>query len=108
MTLDPPLALLLGVAGGLLQYLMRQFASIQDRWYHLVAVGFALGLYVLVTPDWLSGDWRAATIRGIVWLAERLPTIWGGSFIVSNGAKAVASRWPGAENGLAIPMTNSK
>ena len=108
MMVDPPLALLLGVTGGILQYLMRQFQGVQERWYHLVAVVLTFGLYVLVRPDWASGEWREATIRGVVWMAERLPSVWGGSFIVSGAAKAAVAKWPSAAGSLAVPATDSK
>ena len=108
MTLDPPLALLLGVAGGVLQYAMRQFQNVQERWYHLAAVGLCFGLYVLVTPGWADGPWRESTVRAIVWLAERVPSIWGGSFIVSGAAKAVTNRWPATAGSVLVPSTDSK
>lgn len=106
MQLDPPLALLLGVAGGLLQYI-RQFARVPDWVYHLLAVGLTFGLYVLVTPTWATGEWRDVVIRSISWLAERVPTVWGGTFVVSNAAKYVAGRNGGASSPL-VPLTDSK
>ncbi len=106
MILDPPLALLLGVAGGLLQYFVRQFEALPEWVYHVLAVAICASLYVLVTPDWSAGNWRDVIIRGVVWLAERVPTVWGGTFVVSNAAKTVASRR--GSSSLLVPMTNSK
>jgi hypothetical protein len=107
MTLDPPLALLLAVAGGLLQYLVRQFDKMPDWAYHSFAILIGFGLYVTVTPGWEQGPWRDVLVRTVVWLAERVPTIWGGTFVVSNAAKAVAAGNNRASS-LLVPVSNSK
>lgn len=108
MVLDPPLALLLTVTGGLLQYFVRQFDRLPEWVYHLAAVGLSFGLYVVVAPDWNDGPWREVLIRAVTWLAERVPTVWGGTFAVSTAAKTVASwRKNGADN-VMVPVTNSK
>lgn len=104
MMVDPPLALLLGVTGGILQYAVRQFDSLPEWVYHVAAVGLTFALYILVTPDWNHGEWRGVVINAVAWLAERVPTVWGGTFVVSNAAKALASH----SSSLAIPLTNSK
>lgn len=106
MLLDPPLALLLGVTGGLLQYAVRQFDRMPEWTYHVAAVGLCFGLYVLVTPGWAAGEWRQVTINAVTWLAERVPTVWGGTFIASTSAKALASKFGSAS--LAVPLSNSK
>lgn len=111
MMVDPPLALLLGVTGGILQYAVRQFDSLPEWVYHVAAVGLCFGLYVLVTPGWNAGEWRPVVINAVAWLAERVPTIWGGTFVVSNAAKAIATAR--ADNGktsdtFMVPVTNSK
>ena len=108
MILDPPLALLLGVTGGLLQYAVRQFDSLPDWVYHAAAVGLTFGLYVLVTPDWTSGGWREVVINAVTWLAERVPTVWGGTFITSKTASAVAARRKSGADTVLVPVTNSK
>ena len=108
MILDPPLALLLGVTGGVLQYAVRQFDRLPEWVYHVAAVGLCFALYVVVTPGWNQGEWRQVTINAVVWLAERVPTVWGGTFMVSNAAKLVASRKSGSESSLAVPLTDSK
>jgi hypothetical protein len=108
MVLDPPLALLLGVTGGVLQYAVRQFDNLPEWVYHVAAVGLCFVLYVVVTPEWNSGEWRQVTINAVVWLAERVPTVWGGTFMVSNAAKMVAARKAGSEASLAVPLTDSK
>jgi hypothetical protein len=108
MILDPPLALLLGVAGGVLQYAVRQFDRLPEWVYHAAAVGLCFGLYVLITPGWNAGGWREVTINAVTWLAERVPTVWGGTFAVSNAAKLVASRNGRAAGNLLVPVTNSK
>lgn len=107
MILDPPLALLLGVTGGVLQYAVRQFDGLPEWLYHVAAVGLCFALYVIVTPEWNSGEWRAVTINAVTWLAERVPTVWGGTFMVSNAAKLVAGR-TGSARSLAVPLTDSK
>ena len=108
MILDPPLALLLGVAGGVLQYAVRQFDRLPEWVYHSAAVALCFGLYVVVTPDWSVGPWREVLIRSVTWLAERVPTVWGGTFAVSTAAKQVASwRKKGADT-VMVPVTNSK
>lgn len=107
MMLDPPLALLLGVAGGLLQFLVRQFEGLPEWLYHGLAVLVGFTLYVVVTPTWQDGPWRDVVIRTVVWLAERVPTIWGGTFVVSNTAKAIAAGG-GRASSLLVPVSNSK
>lgn len=106
--IDPPLALLLGVTGGLLQYAVRQFDGVPEWVYHGLAVALCFGLYVLVTPTWAQGEWRAVTINAVAWLAERVPTVWGGTFITSVSAKALASRVRGSTSNMLLPVTNSK
>jgi hypothetical protein len=106
--LDPPLALLLGVAGGVLQYAVRQFDRLPEWAYHLAAVAVCFALYVMVTPEWSAGGWREIVINAVTWLAERVPTVWGGTFMVSNAAKLVSARNPYAERSLLVPQTNSK
>ena len=108
MILEPPLALLLGVTGGLLQYAVRQFDHSPEYLYHGLAVGLCFGLYILVTPGWNVGEWREVTINAVVWLAERVPTVWGGTFITSTSAKALAARLGGGTGNLLLPVTNSK
>jgi hypothetical protein len=108
LNLDPPLALLLGVTGGVLQYAIRQFDHLPEWVYHLAAVGLCFVLYVLVTPAWNQGEWRGVVINAVTWLAERVPTVWGGTFLVSNAAKAVAGRNGGAAGNMMVPVTNSK
>jgi len=109
MQLDAPLGLLLAVAGFLLQYFMRQFSKVPERFYHLAAVVLCLGVYLLSTPTWNEGTWREVTIRAISWLAEKVPAVWGGTFIGSNVAKANAAANPGSEaRSLLVPVTDSK
>jgi hypothetical protein len=108
MLLDPPLALLLGVAGGVLQYAVRQFDRMPEWVYHAAAVALCFALYVVVTPGWASGGWREVVINAVTWLAERVPTVWGGTFMVSNAAKLVSARSAGSQRSLAVPLTNSK
>lgn len=108
MSLDPPLALLLGVTGGLLQYAVRQFDRAPEWLYHALAVGLTFGLYVVVTPGWHEGEWRPVLINAVAWLAERVPTVWGGTFITSASAKAVAARRHPGSNSVLVPVTNSK
>ena len=108
MTLDPPLALLLAVVGGLLQYGVRQFDRLPDWLYHAAAVGLTFGLYVLVTPGWADGEWREVVIKAVSWLAERVPTVWGGTFVTSKTASAIAARRKGGSDSVMVPVTNSK
>lgn len=106
MILDPPLALLLGVTGGVLQYAVRQFDRMPEWSYHVAAVGLCFGLYVLVTPGWSEGEWRQVVINAVTWLAERVPTVWGGTFITSTSAKALASKL--GSHSVMVPVSNSK
>ena len=106
MLIDPPLPLLLGVTGGLLQYAVRQFDRAPEWLYHGLAVALCFGLYVLVNPSWNQGEWREVTINAVAWLAERVPTVWGGTFITAVSAKALASK-VGSES-MAVPVSNSK
>ena len=90
---------LLMAAGALLQWL-RQFQKFPEWGYHIIAVALAMVAYALVTPV-VDNHFRIWTLDALRWLSVGggLATIWGGTFIASNAAKA----------GVAVvPMTNSK
>lgn len=101
---------LMVAAGGTLQWL-RQFKAFREEWYHAIAVALGVGAFWLVTP-YAASSWRAWWISCIDFLTVGgggLALIWGGTFIVSNGAKAVAASNPEAGvNSVVLPLTNSK
>lgn len=101
---------LMVAAGGVLQW-VRQFKRFPEWGYHVVAVTLGAAAYWLVAPMDPS-SWRAWIISCIDFLTVGgggLALIWGGTFIASNGAKAIAEAHPSAAaNSLAVPLTNSK
>lgn len=87
----------MAILGGLLQFL-RGYAKFPEWGYHVVAVLLAGFGYVLFNQLDLS-DWRAVIIRGLVGVSGLVASLYGGTFLASNSAKA----------GVAfIPVTNSK
>jgi len=99
---------LMMACGGVLQW-ARQFKAFREWQYHIIAVALASGAYWLVTP--FAGDWRHYVLSGIQFLTigGGLAVIYGGTFIASNGAKAVAAANPGSgTDSVAVPVTNSK
>lgn len=106
MNVQDALAVLLPVAGGLLQFFVRQFQKVPELVYHLIAFGLALGVYGLVTDNPFAGGTRAGILAVILWMAQHLPAVWGGTFVVSNVAKTVSA--DAAKGNLFIPLTNSK
>jgi hypothetical protein len=105
-------ALLLGIAGGLLQFLMRQFKNVSDIWYQTVAVALTLGCFWLVVRDWPLKDPRDSAIVLILWVSGHLLAVWGGTFGVSSASKAAAAKAEAAgksvANNLLLPLTDSK
>lgn len=92
-------------AGILMQFAMRQFKGVSDVWYHVMAVTLCVGAYLL-TAD-LTMSWRIETIRLLTWLPDHLPTVWGGTFAMSNLAKAGNTALP-ESMGKIMPVTDSR
>lgn len=103
------LPVLMTAAGGVLQWL-RQFKTFREWHYHVIAVVLGVSAYWLVNP--FGPDVRIWALSCIEFLSVGggMALIWGGTFIVSNGARAVAaSSLPDAvTNSVAVPVTNSK
>jgi len=101
---------LMVAAGGMLQW-FRQFSAFREQYYHLVAVALGVLAFWLVTP-YTGGDWRGWWLSCIDFLTVGgggLALIYGGTFLVSNGAKAAAAANPSAAaNNIGLPLTNSK
>jgi hypothetical protein len=119
--LDQASGLLLGIAGGVLQFAMRQFSGVKDRWYILVAVGLTFLCFALVVRNWPRPDWRDSAIVMVLWIAGHLTAVAGGTFLTSMSAHAAAdhsnakaaTRDPGgsadaAATNIMMPVTNSK
>jgi hypothetical protein len=98
------LPVLLAIAGGALQFLMRQFKGVPEWTFYLVATGLAFGAYFLVHDvAWT----RASIVALIIWLAGAIPAVLGGTFLASSGAKGAASVMDASKNPL-LPLTDSK
>jgi len=102
--LEASLPTLLAIAGGALQYLIRQFKGVPEVVYHLAAVLLAAGAYFLVHD---MPQNRETLIRFILWMSGGVATVWGGTFGVSSAAKRVVESGANSEHML-IPLTNSK
>ena len=99
---------LMVAAGGVLQW-FRQFKMFREQYYHLIAVGLGIGAFWLVTP--YTGEWRTWWLQCLDFLTiggGGLAMIYGGTFLVSNTAKAVAAANPAAASTVAVPVTDSK
>lgn len=96
---------LLPIAGMALQFAMRQFKGVNDGWYHVVAVGLTAACYLLTME--LSPSWRLEIVRFLVWIPENLPLVWGGTFLMSNMARAGSTSLP-ATMAKAMPVTDSR
>lgn len=94
---------LLMASGALLQW-FRQFQRFPEWGYHVIAVVFAVTAYALVTPMEDVGV-RVWTLDALQWLSigGGLATIYGGTFLASNAAKAAPS-----SSSILIPKTDSK
>lgn len=110
--LDAALPILLGVAGSLLQFIMRQFEKVGDAWYHLAAVGLTAMCFILTVRDWPHPDWRDSAVVLIVWVAGHLLSVYGGTFITSNAARKAAEAAEAKGVNVAgnpfVPVTSSK
>lgn len=100
---------LLMAAGAILQFAMRQFQSVKDRYYYPVAILLALGAYAFVTPL-VGGHVRVWFLDFSDWLTVGggLAMVCGGTFIVSGAAKKIAAAKPALANKLLVPLTDSK
>lgn len=88
---------IMAIFGACLQW-ARGFKKFTEFQYHVIAVVLAFGGYILFNPITLT-DWRTATIQAIIGTAGNATSLWGGTFLASNSAKA----------GLAVfPVTDSK
>lgn len=76
----------MAILGALLQY-YRGFKSLPEWGYHVAAVGLATIGYVLFTDIGL-GNWKTATVRAIIGISGLTVSVWGGTFVASNSAKA--------------------
>jgi len=108
MNPDTMLPIVLAVCGVLLQFVVRQFGSVKEVWYHGIAASLAFGAYVLMTPTWLTGDWRVVTLNLLMWMTTHLPSVWGGTFAMSGLSKAIVARMPGSSGSVFVPVTDSK
>lgn len=91
-------------AGVIMQFAMRRFKGVSDVWYHVLAVVLCVGAYLLTTEMTLS--WRIEVLRLLSWLPDHLPTVWGGTFAMSNLAKAGSTTLPEPMAKL-MPVTDS-
>ena len=97
--------LLIG-SGGLMQFL-RAAKDFPEWAYHVAAVLCCTLAYFLTTPLGQSpADFRIAVVHFLVWLPDNLPLVWGGTFAISNAAKAAATRVDSSHP--LVPVTNSK
>jgi len=80
----------------------------REEYYHVIAVVLGVGAFLLVTP-FEPNAWRVWWLSCVEFLSVGggLPIIYGGTFIASNGAKAIAAANPTANN-IALPVTDSK
>lgn len=109
--IDPTTALplLLPVAGAIFQFTIRQFKSVPDPIFYLIAVSLATGVYAIVTPSLECADWRNCIVDYLAWMAVHFTSLVGGTALASNAAKGVAASNPKlAANNVFIPLTNSK
>ena len=87
----------LAILGALMQY-ARGHARFPEWAYHLSAALLALLGYALFAQV-MYPDWRETVIRGLVGVSGSILSVWGGTFVASNSAKA----------GVPVfPVTNSK
>ena len=87
----------MAIFGAILQY-FRAWKSFSEPVYHATAIVLAAAGYVLFNPL-PSGDWRSEAVKAIIGISGLTISIWGGTFVASNSAKA----------GITVfPMTNSK
>jgi hypothetical protein len=99
--------LLLG-AGVALQFLMRQFVAIKDRWYWLVALGLAVGVWIITSPTLIRADhWQYDIGMMLLWVGASIGTIRGGSSATDAiASKAIQSK-PTLAGNIFFPKTNS-
>lgn len=94
--------------GGFLQW-FRQFKSFREEWYYAVAVIIGVLAYLMVTP-FDPAHPRLWSLSCLEFLTAKggLAQIFGGTFLVSNGAKGIAAVNPSAGASVIVPVTNSK
>lgn len=88
--------------GAALQF-ARQFKGVPEWTYHVAAVLLCAIGYFLTVPI-TGASIRAEVVQLIVWLPDHLPLVWGGTFAMSNVAKAAQGTIKPALN----PLTDSK
>ena len=109
MNPDNALPMLLPVAGVVLQFVVRQFKSLPDTLFYLIAVSLATGVYSLVTPASGCAEWRSCTTNYLAWMAIHFTSLLGGTAMASNAAKGYAKINPqSAQRNPLCPLTDSK
>ena len=96
---------LLGIAGAVLQFAIRQFKGLHDWVFYLVTILLCAAVYLLVNQ--IGPMWRVEVVRFLVWLGPSMLTVMGGTFLMSNGAKAGSTSLPEPLAKL-LPLTDSK
>ena len=109
--MDPSQALpmLLPLAGAVFQFVIRQFKSLPDPLFYLIALSLATGVYAIVTPAGFCHGWQTCSISYLAWMAVHFTSLLGGTALVSNAAKGLNAINPKlAANNVFVPLTNSK
>ena len=83
----------MAILGACLQW-ARGFKKFTEFQYHLTAVLLALGAFILFTPTINLVDWRGAIIQALIGTAGNATSLWGGTFLASNSAKAGLTMFP--------------
>lgn len=101
--------MLLPLAGIIFQFTIRQFKTVPDPIFYLIAVSLATGVYAIVTPSLECAEWRQCVVDYLAWMTVHFTSLLGGTAIASNAAKGVAASNPQlAANNVFVPLTNSK
>lgn len=101
--------MLLPLAGAVFQFVIRQFKTVPDPVFYLIAVSLATGVYAIVTPAGSCVEWRQCIVDYLAWMTVHFTSLLGGTAIASNAAKGIAASNPSlAANNVLVPLTNSK